>query len=89
MARVAVKLPLGLVGAEGPSELECESGTLRKALEDAVAREPRLKSRIFREDGDVWVGIFVNGRNMRQLDGMETVLADGDVIKLVPPISGG
>jgi molybdopterin synthase sulfur carrier subunit len=89
MSKAAIKLPIGLVGTEGPSELECEGATLREALDDCVAREPRLRPRIFRDDGGVWVGIFINGRNMRQLEGMDTPLADGDVIKLVPPISGG
>lgn len=89
MAKAAIKLPIGLVGTDGPSELECQGATLREALDDCVAKESRLKSRIFRDDGGVWVGVFVNGRNMRQLDGLDTRLVDGDVIKLVPPISGG
>jgi molybdopterin synthase sulfur carrier subunit len=89
MAKAFIKMPIGLVGTEGPPELACEGTTLRDALEDCVAKEPRLRKRIFREDGGVWVGIFVNGRNMRQLGGLDTELADGDVIKMIPPIAGG
>jgi MoaD family protein len=89
MAKAFIKLPVGLVGADGPALMECEGVTLGQALDDCVRREPRLYSRIFREDGGVWVGIFVNGRNARQLGGMDTELADGDEIKLMPPISGG
>jgi len=89
MAKAFVKMPIGLVGTEGPPELACEGATLRDALEDCVAREPRLRKRIFREDGGVWVGIFVNGQNMRSLGGLDAKLKDGDVIKLMPPIAGG
>jgi molybdopterin synthase sulfur carrier subunit len=89
MARAHIKLPVGLVGADGPRELHCEGATVGEALADCVARDPRLKPRIFREDGGVWVGIFLNGRNVRSVDGMETVLADGDEIRLMPPIAGG
>jgi molybdopterin converting factor small subunit len=48
-----------------------------------------LKPRIFREDGSVWVGVFVNGRNVRQGEGLATPLKDGDEIRLLPPIAGG
>jgi molybdopterin converting factor small subunit len=89
VAKAFIKLPIGLVGVEGPAELACEGVTLRDALQDCVIKEPRLQKRIFREDGGVWVGIFINGRNARQLGGMDAELADGDVIKLMPPIAGG
>jgi MoaD family protein len=69
--------------------MECEGATVADALADCVAREPRLASRIFRDDGSVWVGIFVNGRNVRQGNGLETRLSDGDEIRLLPPIGGG
>ena len=89
MARARIKLPVGLVGVDGPSELECGGATVGEALQDCVAKDPRLKPRIFREDGGVWVGIFVNGRNVRSINGMDTELADGDEIRLMPPIAGG
>ena len=89
MASARIRLPVGLVGTDGPRELECNGATVGEALQDCVAKDPRLKPRIFREDGGVWVGIFVNGRNIRSIDGMETVLRDGDEIRLMPPIAGG
>ncbi len=36
----------------------------------------------------MWVGVFVNGRNVRQGDGLATRLNDGDEIRLLPPIAG-
>jgi MoaD family protein len=69
--------------------MECEGNDVGEALADCVRREPRLRSRIFREDGSVWVGIFVNGRNIRQGRGLATLLQDGDEIRLLPPIGGG
>lgn len=84
-----MRLPVGIPGPDGASRVECEGRTVADALADCVAREPRLKSRIFRDDGSLWVGVFVNGRNIRQGDGMETLLAEGDEIRLLPSIGGG
>jgi sulfur-carrier protein len=89
VATVFLKLPAGLVDREGPPQLECRGSTLREALDDCVAKEPRLTPRLFRDDGALWVGLFINGRNARALGGLDAPLADGDVIKLMPPISGG
>ena len=89
MARASIKLPAGIVGKEGPSTMECEGRDVAEALADCIAREPRLKSRIFRDDGTVWVGVFLNGRNIRQGGGLAMPLADGDEIRLLPPIAGG
>jgi len=42
-------------------------------------------------DGDMPVGllVLVNGHNIRQLQGLDTILADGDIISLFPPAAGG
>ena len=89
MAKALIKLPVGIAGTDGATRMECEGSTVAEVLADCVAKEPRLKSRIFREDGSVWVGVFVNGRNMRQGAGLATCVEDGDEIRLLPPIAGG
>ncbi len=42
-------------------------------------------------DGNIPVGllVLVNGHNIRQLQGIDTILADGDIISLFPPAAGG
>ena len=67
----------------------CEGATVADALADCVAKEPRLRDRIYRADGSVWVGIFLNGKNIRQAGGLESPLSDGDEIRILPPIAGG
>ncbi|HSL94395.1 MAG TPA: MoaD/ThiS family protein [Thermoleophilia bacterium] len=89
MARVSVKLPVGMTTADGHREVECDAATVGDALEQAVGVEPRLKPRIFRDDGRMWAGVFLNGRNINAREGLATVLEDGDTMKVVPPISGG
>lgn len=51
MAKVTMKLPVGLTYPDGQKEVECEGATVGAALASVVSGEPRLKSRIFREDG--------------------------------------
>jgi sulfur-carrier protein len=89
MPTVKVKLPVGMKTADGQGEVACEAATVGEALEKAIAVEPRLRGRIFRDDGRVWAGVFVNGRNIRAHGGLGTELAEGDTMKIVPPISGG
>jgi molybdopterin synthase sulfur carrier subunit len=85
---VLVKLPLGVTYPDSQKELEVEGATVGEIVKAAVAAEPRLESRIYR-NGKLFVGIFVNDRNMRALGGFEAPVADGDVIRVMPPIAGG
>jgi MoaD family protein len=89
VARASIRLPAGLAASAGTTRLECEGATVADALADCVAREPRLRDRIFREDGSVWVGVFLNGKNVRQAGGLHSLLSDGDEIRILPPIAGG
>jgi sulfur-carrier protein len=84
-----VKLPAGMTTADGRKEVACEGGTVREVVEQAIALEPRMRARIFREDGRQYAGIFLNGRNISAFEGMDTPVADGDKLNVLPPLSGG
>ena len=89
MAKATVRLPVGMTTADGRREVECEAATVGEALDQAIAVEPRLRPRIYREDGRMWAGVFLNGRNINAREGVDTALEDGDRMNVVPPISGG
>ncbi len=88
MAKVRVKLPLGVTYPDPQKEVECEGATVEEVITAAIAAEPRLEPRIYK-DGRLYVGVFVNDRNMRALGGLEAPVSDGDVIRVLPPIAGG
>jgi adenylyltransferase/sulfurtransferase len=89
MASVSVKLPVGMTTADGRGEVACDAATVGEAIEKAIAVEPRMRPRIFRDDGRMYAGVFLNGRNINAREGMDTPLEDGDKMQVLPPLSGG
>ena len=89
MAKVFVKLPVGMTTGDGRREIECDAATVGEALAQAIAEEPRMRLRIYREDGRMYAGVFLNGRNINAREGVDTTLEDGDKMSVVPPLSGG
>ena len=83
MAKVRVSLPVGVVLPGLPTLMECEGATVAEALADCAAKQPRLKTRIFRQDGTPWVGVILNGRNVTT-ETAQTAVEDGDEIRLLP-----
>ncbi len=50
---------------------------------------PRGNLVLFEEDQPVGISMLINGRNIRQMKGLDTVLNNGDTITLFPPAAGG
>jgi molybdopterin converting factor small subunit len=86
MAKVLVRLPVGVALPGMPELIECEGATVAEALADCVAREPGLKARIFRRDGTPGVGVTVNGRNVPPETGLAVAVAEGEEIRLLPAV---
>lgn len=66
-------------------------GRLQDVLASLCSTFAGLKSQLLAADGRVYgsVAVFVNGVDARRLRGMETDIRAGDVLTLVPAISGG
>lgn len=84
-----VKLPVGMTASNGRKVVKCYGATVGEVIDEAIALEPRMRARIFREDGRIFACVFLNGRNVNTLGGRDAPLADGDKLMIVPPMSGG
>jgi len=75
----------------GASELPLAAATLRGALEVMEQRYPSLYRSICYETGAVrrHVNLFVNADHIRDLEGLDTALRPGDVVAVLPAVSGG
>jgi sulfur-carrier protein len=75
----------------GAAELSSAAATVRAALEDLERRFPALHRCVCDETGAVrrHVNVFVNSEHMRDRDGLDTKLAAGDVVTILPAVSGG
>ena len=76
---------------EGASELSVPASSLRAALEEIERRHPALYRSICDETGSVrrHVNLYVNTSDMREREGLDTALAPGDVVLIMPAVSGG
>jgi MoaD family protein len=76
---------------EGAAELSLTAPSVRAVLEELERRYPTLHRQICDETGAVrrHVSLFVNTSHVRQRDGIDTVLAPGDVVTIMPAVSGG
>ena len=75
----------------GASKLVSSAASVRAALDDIERRHPSLYSGICDETGAVrrHVNIFVNTMHMRDREGLDTALVQGDEVIILPSVSGG
>ena len=66
-------------------------GSLQACIDGLEAEYPGLKERICDESGDIrrFVNIYVNGEDVRFLQGLATELTAGDEVSIVPAVAGG
>jgi sulfur-carrier protein len=86
-----VRIPPTLrVETAGEREVHATGTTLREVLDDVAARHPALAGRIL-ADGQLapFVNVYVEGEDVRTLEGLETPVREGSTVILLPAMAGG
>ena len=91
---ITLELPKALCSyADDKSTVELDGsyGTVGAALVALRGKAPAALDRIMDEQGAVrrHVNVFVNGENIRFLDGLNTPAEDGATILVIAAVSGG
>jgi molybdopterin synthase sulfur carrier subunit len=88
---ITVRIPTPLRTLTGGNEqVEVNGATLREVIETLEKQHPGIRDRLLDEKGvRRFVNIYVGDEDVRFLDGLETKLAAGTEISIVPAIAGG
>ncbi len=76
---------------DNQSEFFVAGTTISELLNNIIGRYPELKPHLLDSMGELrrHFNIFVNGVHVRELDGMQTALQEGDKVILMASAAGG
>ena len=89
MSRVRIPPQLrGEVG--GAREVPADGGTVRELLDDLMDRFPSLRPQLVEDDEIApFVNVYLEGEDVRTLDGLDTSVDHGSTVILLPALAGG
>jgi molybdopterin converting factor small subunit len=88
---IEVRIPTILRPYTGGEKVVAGAGdTIAALLDDLDSRHPGLKDRLV-DDGALrrFVNVYLNDEDVRFLGGVDTALADGDTVTVLPAVAGG
>jgi sulfur-carrier protein len=75
---------------DGRREVEAQGHTVRELLHDLTSRFPSLRTQLLEEDELApFVNVYVEGEDVRTREGLETAVAAGSTVILLPAMAGG
>jgi molybdopterin synthase sulfur carrier subunit len=89
---VTVRIPTTMRPLSGGAkQVEVASGSLAEVIEALEAAHPGFRDRLLDEDGGLrkFVNVFVDDDDVRYLQGLDTPVADGLTVSLIPAVAGG
>ncbi len=89
---VEVRLPTVLrQHAGGRAAVIAEGSTIGEVLADLIRSYPGLKGQVLTEDGSLhkFVNVYVDDDDVRYLEQLDTKVADGVTVSILPAVAGG
>lgn len=89
---VNVRIPTPLRKITGDQDVVTTTASRLADCIEALERDyPGIKERLCDETGEIrrFINIYVNGEDVRFLQGLDTPLKAGDEVSIVPAVAGG
>ncbi|MCS7253588.1 MAG: ubiquitin-like small modifier protein 1 [Armatimonadota bacterium] len=89
---VQVRIPTPLRRLTNDQDLvTVEASTVAEMIEKLEEQFPGVKQRLYDESGQLrqFINIFVDGEDIRFLNGLETPLKESSEVSIIPAIAGG
>jgi sulfur-carrier protein len=88
--KVRIPTPLRKL-TDGQAEVLVEGEDLRTVVANLEAGHPGMGERLLDETGQLrrFVNVFVRDEDVRFLQGLDTPVAHGDTVSIVPAVAGG
>ena len=73
------------------SKVQGSGATITEIIENLEAQYPGVKTRLCDDSGQIkrYVNVFVNGEEIRTLQGGDTAVSEGDEVSIIPAMAGG
>ena len=79
---------------DGERAVDGKGDTVAELIENLEAEHAGIKERLVEANADGWgvrrfVNVYVNDEDIRYTGGLDTSLADGDSVVILPAVAGG
>ena len=90
MANIRIPTPLRTF-TNGDTDITVKGNTVGEALLDLTSQYVELKQHLYNEDGKLraFVNIFLDGDDVRHLNGENTAINAESRLRIVPSVAGG
>ena len=89
---ISVRIPTPLRRVtNGQDKADVSGDTLKEIIDDLASQFPDIKARLCDDAGELrnFVNVYINGEDVRFLDGINSATKEGDDISIVPAVAGG
>ena len=89
-ATVKIPTPLRKL-TNNETSVDAAGMTVGQIVESLESAYPGMRERLIDENGDLrhFVNIYLNGEDIRYIDGLKSSVSDNDELSIVPAVAGG
>jgi len=89
-ATVKIPTPLRKL-TNNATSVDADGTTVGQIVESLESAYPGMQERLIDDNGDLrhFVNIYLNGEDIRYIDGLKSSVSDNDELSIVPAVAGG